>query len=652
MARKCIADFEANGLLNEATTVWCGVFKDIQTKEVFTFHHGQPNWEQECMNFMDECEVLIIHNGIGYDFPLLRKLWSYEYTGKKVDTLIISRMHQPERPRPYGMKGKSGPHSVEAWGYRLGRGKPEHEDWTQFSPEMLHRCVEDTEIQYLIMLALHEEGKDNNWSDAYNLTFKLFEILQLQEEYGWLADEPYMRRCVRQLTTWMDRIDRAVEPYLPMIVEVGESKDKGEYGYIKKPFLKSGKYNVHVQRWLDSAYPDSGDDGSVPVSRIVGGCFSRVSFRRTDLNSRNEAVDFLLAEGWEPKEWNISNTTGERTSPKLNQADPFKGVNGKVGKLVAKRIQVRHRRSNIEGWLRDIREDGRIGSRVTGYANTWRMKHAGIANVPGGGKRGDRAFYGNQMRKCFTSKDGFVLVSADAASCQDRMLAQRAGVQEFTDMLLHGNKDIGTDGHSLAMKAVNKVLESLGLPLIGRKKGKNFNFAWKFGASDNKLGNMVERGKTEGDLIRQSLAETFPAQAALVERLEKEWRSNAKKRMNKWGRMEYYNGWVTGLDGRPIFVESEHAILVYVLQSDEAIYMGATYCLAYKKLSQRFKWGEDYGIVCFYHDELTIEIREEYAEEAAQIIEDAFSEVSDYFQMMHCPQAGQAEIGKNWLEVH
>ncbi|MGJ8839522.1 hypothetical protein AB9H28_24425, partial [Salmonella enterica subsp. enterica serovar Kentucky] len=92
------------------------------------------------------------------------------------------------------MEGKAGPHSIEAWGYRLGRGKPEHEDWSQFSPEMLHRCSEDVEIQYLTMLELHKEGKANNWTDAYNLTFKLFEILQLQEEYGWLADRTYMER--------------------------------------------------------------------------------------------------------------------------------------------------------------------------------------------------------------------------------------------------------------------------------------------------------------------------------------------------------------------------------------------------------------------------------------------------------------------------
>ncbi|MGJ8839557.1 hypothetical protein AB9H28_24675, partial [Salmonella enterica subsp. enterica serovar Kentucky] len=80
--------------------------------------------------------------------------------------------------------------------------------------------------------------------------------------------------------------------------------------------------------------------------------------------------------------------------------------------------------------------------------------------------------------------------------------------------------------------------------------------------------------------------------------------------------------------------------------------MSTVYCIAYKDLCKKYKWGEDFGIVCFYHDELTIEIKEEYAQEAAAIIEQAFTKASDYYKMNHCPQAGQAEIGNNWLEVH
>jgi DNA polymerase I-like protein with 3'-5' exonuclease and polymerase domains len=644
--RKCVADLEANGLLDNATTIWCIVFKDIETKEVFKFHYGQSRWKERAKKFMDECSELAMHHGLGYDWVLLEKLWGYRYKGKRIDTLVLSRLLQPTR--------KS--HSVDDWGQQFGREKPKHEDWMQFTPEMLHRCSEDTEIQFLIYCYLKRLAGQNNWRDAIALTHQLFFILQKQEDYGWLVDRPYMERNIRQLSTWMDRIDRAITPHLPMRVIVDETKTKGEYNFIKKPFLKSGAYSAPIVKWLATTdYPDT----TVLSDRVVVGQFCRVSFRPTNLDSGEEVKEFLLSEGWQPKEWNYKkdpitkrpakDEQGNliRTSPKLDQADPFIGVNGKVGKLCAKRIQVRHRRSNIEGWVKVIREDGRISGRVSGIAATGRMKHSGIVNVPG-----DGAFYGKQMRRCFIAKEGFTLIGTDAKSCQDRMLAQRARVQEFTDMLLNGDKDLGTDGHSLAMKAVNKVLSKLGLPLIPRKKGKNFNFAWKFGASDNKLGQMVNKDNKVGLQIRDSLRETFPAQAALVDALTAEWKSNAKQRINKWGKVEYYNGSIIGLDGRPIYISSEHQILVYMLQSDEAIYMSGVYCQVYKDLCERWEWGEDFGIVCFYHDEITIEIKEEYAKEAALVIENAFTKVSDFFEMNHCPQGGEAAIGKDWFEIH
>jgi hypothetical protein len=640
------------------------VFKDIVTKEIFKFHVGQPDWEKNCMEFMDGCDTLIMHNGIGYDFPALRKVWNYDYKGKKVDTLLISRLHNDKRPLPQGYKGKAT-HSVEAWGYRLGRGKPDHEDWSQFSDEMLHRCTEDVEIQYLIMLALHKEGQDGNWTNAYSLTFRLFEILQKQDEYGWKVDKPYMERCVGMLSHWMERIDRVIVPYLPLKMVIEESKHKvadreklGTYKYLREPFLKSGKYSKATLDWLADAGYDY-HDGSDVSNRIVAGAFSRVSYRTVDIEKRAEVIPYLLSEGWIPKKWNykkdpktkrdVKDENGNPipTSPKLDKDDPFEGIEGRTGKSIAKRIQIKQRRGIMNGWLKIIRNDGRISAKVTGIAATGRMKHGGVVNVPS-----DEAFFGKQMRRCFTSEEGFTLVSADAASCQDRMLAQRAEVQEFTDMLLHGDKDLGTDGHSLAAKAVNSVLQPLGIPTITRKKGKNFNFAWKFGAQDPKLGGMVGRGKEVGSQIRDALRETFPAQAALVDKLTAEWRKNAKRTINKWGKVNYENGWIVGLDGRPIYIKYEYQILVYMLQSDEGIYMSTVYCIAYKDLMARFKWKEDFGIVCFYHDELTIEIREEYAEEAASIIENAFTKASNYFKMMHCPQAGEAAIGDTWLDVH
>ncbi len=426
-----VADLEANGLLDTATKVHCGVFRNYKTGEIHKFYPGShDDYVKAMLSFMDTIKVLVMHNGIGYDWPLLEKLYGYSFKGKKIDTLIMSRLFNPDRRLPFNCPNKrAGPHSVEAWGYRVGRGKPEHDDWENFSEAMLHRCSEDVEIQCLIYDKLLEEMRATgaDWRNALAMSHKLFEIVQKQEEYGWLVDRPYAERCIRLLTEWMDRIDRHVGPRLPKVLEVGETKSQGEYKYVAKPFKKDGTYAKATEDWISSV-------GLNATERPVLGPYTRISFRPLDLGKRNETVDFLLKSGWIPKEWN-TNDAGERTSPKLSKTETFEGVQGSMGRLIAKRVVCRQRRGIIEGWLRAIRPDGRLPGRITGLANTGRAKHAVIVNVPGPG-----AFFGKQMRKIFIAKDGYVLIGTDAASCQDRMLAQRASNPDFTNMLLDGDK--------------------------------------------------------------------------------------------------------------------------------------------------------------------------------------------------------------------
>jgi DNA polymerase I-like protein with 3'-5' exonuclease and polymerase domains len=172
-----------------------------------------------------------------------------------------------------------------------------------------------------------------------------------------------------------------------------------------------------------------------------------------------------------------------------------------------------------------------------------------------------------------------------------------------------------------------------------------------FGASDKKLGRMVGGGPDVGARVREALLSVSAGFQKLVENLVAEWRKNAKKRINRWNKVEYYNGWVTGLDGRPIFVESEHAILVYVLQSDEAIMMATAYIWLYKELTAKYKWGEDFGIVCWYHDEYTVECRKEIAEDIAKISEDCIARAGKFLKI-DCPHEGDSSIGKTWFSIH
>ncbi len=624
-----IFDLEADGLLKDATKVHCGVFKNISNNQVFKFKPGEI---EKMLTHMDSYDVLIAHNGIGYDWPLLEKLYGYKFKGQKVDTLIMSRLLNPKRILPFNCPNKKiGPHSVEAWGYRVGRGKPEHEDWSKYSDEMLHRCSEDVEIQHLIFKALREEHSGKNWKNAFKLTFKLFEYLQKQEQYGWLVDQEHMHRSIHMLDHWIKRIDKVLDVHLPYVVEVEETKDGGEYKYIKKPFLKSGDYTQSVLSW----YTATGLD---VASVSVGGPFTRINLRKVNLNSNQETKDFLLNSGWEPLEWNY-NDEGEQTSPKLSKDDPFVGIEGGVGRLVAKRVQCRQRKGIIEGLFENIREDGRIASVINNLAVTGRATHRNIVNMPGA-----KSFFGKWMRKIFISKKGFVLVGTDSDACQIRMLCGRMNDEGYTNNVLNGKKEDGTDIHSVNMRAAK---------LANRDDAKTFFYGFLFGAGDAKIGKIVKGTSSDGARLKAQFLEGLPALGALMERITEEWRQTAKKRFNaKWNRIEYYDGYITGLDGRPIYVPFEHQILVYLLQSDEAIMMQAAY-IRFHQLMERagYMFGIEYGTVCWYHDEFTVECVEHLAPTVARFAEESIAWAGTFFKIP-CPHLGQAKIGKDWYEIH
>lgn len=643
----CVADLEGNALLEDVTTVHCGVFIDIRTGDIHKFTSPEPMLE-----FMDTCDALVFHNGYGYDFPVLKKLYGYEYKGVKHDTLLLSRMLFPQRVSPKGVR--AGPHSVESWGTTFGIQKPEHEDWSKFSPEMLHRCTEDVRIQLKLYSLCIKEAKAQGWpKDCFRLTHKLFDILHEQEQMGWPVDPDKMAQAVHRLEHWVSRIDRALEPKLPQVLE----KPYGETP-VRKPFKQDRSLNVIASRWFDTPEQQS----------TVSGPFTRVQFRPVNLNSQPELKKFLLDLGWVPTEWNykkdpvtkrpIKDEQGNfiRSSPKLNGNDEFNGISGSLGRLAAKRVQCQSRKSIIQGWIQSVRRrhDGTptIRQRITGIADTGRLKHSGIVNVPG-----NEAFFGAKMREFFVADNGYVLVGTDSASCQDRMLLGRAnlyGVNDpvFEDMLLNGNKEKGTDSHSRAAAAINGVFRKNKIPEITRQGAKNFNYAYKFNAQDKKLGTMANQPVRIGTAIRSALDGIFTAQVGVQEVLQKEWRQSARVFLNDWGKPEHRDGVFKGLDQRPVKVKHEKDVLVYALQSDEAILMQYALCFLVKWL-QDLGWvhGKEYYFVANVHDEYQCMVRKDLVQTYIPLADRSIAHAAQYLKIQ-CPHKGESDQGMNWAETH
>lgn len=624
-----VLDIEADGLLEDITTIWCFVFRTLDGKTVNAYG---PDELDKAITELSTCDVIIGHNIISYDMPAIKKILGYEYKGKMVDTLIMSRMLNPKRMLPPDAKNRrAGPHGLYAWGVRVGVDKPEIEEWDQWTPDILHRCKEDTMINVKTYHMLMKEAEGNDWMDAFRMTFTLFKYLAKQEEYGWKVDVPYMDWCIKTLESRVARIDKAVIPKLPLVLEVLENKKDGEYGYVRKPFLKSGKLNAHVLAYAERVEAQEG------WLEAVCGPFTRIGFRKVDLNSNDETKTFLLEAGWEPLEWN-TNTDNERTSPKMSKDDPFEGVQGSLGKLLAKRVQYRHRQSSLVGLRALVRKDGAIPSIVKSLADTSRAIHSGIVNIPKAG-----SLFGKQMRKCFSSREGMVLVSTDSDSCQLRMLGGRIKSENYINAIVTGDKSKGTDLHSLTKKIGD--LES-------RDLAKNVMYCLLFGGGDPKLGKTAKK-PGEGAELREKLYKGFDGLGEHMAAIEKQWSSTAKRVFNPArGKVELQNGYIIGLDGRPIYIPYKHQLLVYELQSDEAIMMSAAYIKANVELEKMgLEYGRDYGFVCWYHDEFTIECRPEIAEKVKQVSEESIAWAGRFFKIV-CPHVGDGKIGKTWFDVH
>ena len=166
-------DTEGNNLRPEADKMWCACAIDDDGC-MYRFYDG-PEIENQYQDYpliidqslekllilLDEADEICMHNGIDYDKWLINKIFGYEIPlNKIIDTLVLSRHLDPQRKSPDGWTGKPAPHSVEAWGMRFGVHKKEHEDWSQFSPEMLIRCESDVIIQQKILKYLLEEANE------------------------------------------------------------------------------------------------------------------------------------------------------------------------------------------------------------------------------------------------------------------------------------------------------------------------------------------------------------------------------------------------------------------------------------------------------------------------------------------------------------
>ena len=117
-------DIETNGL--DPDTIWVAV--TMQDGEI------QEHYDRDSLSQALSGDFTVVgHNLIGFDLPVLDKLWGITVDKRRVrDTLVLSRLGNPQR---------EGGHKLANWG-----GKGAHDDWSCLSREMVDYCVQDVHV--------------------------------------------------------------------------------------------------------------------------------------------------------------------------------------------------------------------------------------------------------------------------------------------------------------------------------------------------------------------------------------------------------------------------------------------------------------------------------------------------------------------------
>lgn len=453
-------DIETNGL--DPDTIWVAV---TMQDDVVHAHYDRDSLSQALTgNF-----PVVGHNLIGFDLPVLDKLWDITVDRSRVrDTLVLSRLANPQR---------EGGHKLAVWG-----GKGDHDDWTCLSKEMVDYCVQDVHVTAKAYYSLRWELR-NFKQESIDLEHEVQWIMQEQIRNGWLLD---MRHAMDLLATLKERKlvveDEVHKVFKPKWVDVKQVVPKTKKdGSLSKVGLTDDEYQ-QVQQ--------SGDRSP----------FMRRALKPFNLGSRQQIGEYLIDFGWEPCKLT---PTGQ---PMVDEAVLSTVKDIPQAALIAEYLMLQKRVAQVQSWVDEADPET---DRVHGYVNTngavtGRMTHSkpNLAQVPAG-----YSPYGKECRQCWIARDGYKLVGFDASGLELRMLAHYMNDEDYTNEVIGG--DIHTANQQLA------GLES-------RDSAKTFIYALLYGAGDAKLGTVAGGGAGAGRLLRERFMSNLPAYADLKGRISQE----------------------------------------------------------------------------------------------------------------------------------
>ena len=596
-----IFDIETNGLFDEASTTFCVVIYDLQLKQTFSY---RPDCIDNALAHLATADVLIGHNVIFYDLPVLKKLYGFDGSFRVIDTLICTRLIWPKEvlyeldceqyPQvPAKLRGSA---SLKAWGQRLADHKIEYENFTEFSEEMLTYCIQDVHV-----------------------TTRLFNFIQTQN-YPMPAlnlEHQFALAINRQIRSG---IPFDVDAALDLVDDLRAKKTELEYN-LKQVFPPIEHKELFTPRV-----------NNAKRGYIKGVPFEKIRVENFNPGSRQQIVDRLKQKyGWEPEKCT------EKGNPILDD-EVLEKLPFPEAQPLSEYMLVKKRLGQIadgnNAWLKLVNnEEAKIhGDLITNGCITGRASHRNpnMAQVPAG-----YSPYGHECRSLFHAPQGWDLIGIDAKALELRCLAGYLALWdngEYASLVVNPDVDIHTYNQ-----------EQFGVET--RDISKRLLYGMLYGCGATKAGTIID--PNEKDLKRLSILgrnaingfmDNVPALKKLKEQIE--------------GTIQSRN-YLIGLDRRTLHCRSAFKGLNLLLQSAGAILMKQVVINIHNNITTNLglTYDHDWQQVLMVHDEVQIACNPKYTEAIREQAMNAFPQAQEFFGF-RCKIEGDSRVGKTWAETH
>ena len=304
-----IYDVETNGLLNTMDRIHCLVLRDVDTRETFRFRRVDKDYPAvtelrpsdpdapldggeivevypptkaqdniaEGVRMLEEADERIGHNIAHFDEKAIRIVFpDFNPKGLMTDTLVLSRMIVPDTKSADSRLAKQkkfpgylvGSHSLDAWGYRLGKNKGDYakvmiakglDPWASWNPYMEDYCLAPSHrllgadlrwraaSEFSVgdtVLGFDEHGKRRRWRAAeiesiryedapvFDVELENGDVITTTAEHRWLVKKTDPRKETLRYN-WVETKDLVPGvSSVPKMLEVWDEEQSKDAGWL------------------------------------------------------------------------------------------------------------------------------------------------------------------------------------------------------------------------------------------------------------------------------------------------------------------------------------------------------------------------------------------------------------------------------------